>query len=76
MKNCKVHLDDLAKIEIGLLEGRIDLAIPLLPEGIQFCKYIEMCNKGCFEDKAKTCRVRKFYDKYPNYQEMFIGSKK
>lgn len=46
--------------------------IPLFPEDIKFCKYIEKCNKACFE-KDEYCGVKKFYDRYGiNNKKMFI----
>jgi hypothetical protein len=58
------------------LENKLDL-VEILPEGeVEFCKYIHKCNKPCFQVKAQACGLRRFYDKYPDYEKMFGGSKK
>lgn len=40
----------------------------VLPEGTEFCVYVEKCDKACFKNAVKyqTCQIRK----------LFVGSKK
>lgn len=49
------------------LEAKLDAQIEILPKGIMFCEYINLCNKPCFKKEDDYCGVRRFYEKYPNY---------
>jgi len=40
---------------------------------IKVCEYSERCKKECSADK--DCQIKKFYDRYPEYQELNIGSR-
>jgi hypothetical protein len=42
-------------------------------DDIKLCPYTTECNRRCIDDT--NCRVRRFYDRYPNYKELNIGSK-
>ena len=62
------------------LEAKLDGRTPHfeMPE-VSMCLYIEKCvlrkEKRClFNSGYEECSGFKFYEKYPNYNEMFIGS--
>jgi len=71
MKSCTTHLDEKLKDEI-FGEARPDLRGFSSLQGTQFCRYIERCDKACFQNTKKydNCRTRKFIDRYgENYIE-------
>ena len=53
----------------GLEEIKGDLEKEqIMPEGIEFCDYIERCKKSCFIISGNYCGIRHFLNKWgPNY---------
>lgn len=55
-----------------------DLDIPT--QRVSMCEHDLICDSQkrfsmkCIYNQ-KECYIKKFYDKYPNYKEMFVGSK-
>lgn len=59
------------RLEAGLdknQEDKIDIkelvAEQILPEGTEFCEYIEKCRKPCFKKPNEYCGVRSFLNKW------------
>lgn len=59
---------------IKLLAGHIQTKSKDRTEnGRTYCPYTARCGKDCSNDV--DCQVKRFYDRYPQYQEMSIGSR-
>jgi hypothetical protein len=68
------HLDLIERLNQGFREAH--------QEELQAqCPYMSICRlplkgKMCiFDESIQNCQSFKFYQKYPNYSEMFMGSR-
>lgn len=52
--------------------GLESLAAELPKIEIRLCEYTQRCHKDCLD--GLDCRIKKFYDRYPNYLEMGVGA--
>lgn len=57
-----------------------------IPYQLKFCQYLDNCTARknlrdknlpayCFGDNIENCQTYKFYKKYPNWEELGIGSR-
>ena len=63
-------LSQASKSQSPSLVGRLEDVQPNNP-----CKYDVVCKRECLDYRKFNCQIYKFYKKYPNYEQLRIGSR-